>query len=208
MTHSNRQNILDLGFSRHGGRTIKRAVDAVLCLSFFCISAKFCKCGLGLGSSWSRVIVFAVFVSAVTSRPPKRHARRSSREAPANARRRFFFFFFFFFLPFLLFFSPTLTFTFSVSPPLCRLAYSLQLHLLTVSSHLLNNPPPSRAWHSTGTPPPLLHTTPLSSPSRLHLPISLVGKGKIQRYSSVPCLTCFRSFLTVLTIPGFPPSRF
>ena len=112
------------------------------------------------------------------------------------------------FLLFLLFFSPTLTFTFSVSPPLCRLAYSLQLHLLTVSSHLLNNPPPSRAWHSTGTPPPLLHTTPLSSPSRLHLPISLVDKGKIQRYSSVPCLTYFRSFLTVLTIPGFPPNRF
>ena len=206
MTHSTRQNVLDLGFSRHGGRTIKRAVDAVLCLSFFCISAKFCKCGLGLGSSWSRVIVFAVFVSAVTSRPPKRHARRSSRlheklqptQGVASSS----------FLLFLLFFSPTLTFTFSVSPPLCRLAYSLQLHLLTVSSHLLNNPPPSRAWHSTGTPPPLLHTTPLSSPSRLHLPISLVDKGKIQRYSSVPCLTYFRSFLTVLTIPGFPPNRF
>ena len=138
MTHSTRQNVLDLGFSRHGGRTIKRAVDAVRRLVV--LLCEVLQCGLGLGSR-SRAIVFAVFVSQVTSRPPKRHARRSSRLheklQPTQGVA------FSFFLPFLLFFSPTFTFTFSFSPPLCRPAYSLQLRLvLTVSSHLLNKPTP------------------------------------------------------------------
>lgn len=87
MTHSTRQNILDLGFSRHDGR-IKRAVDAVLACRLLLL-CEILQCGLGLGTK-SRVIVFAVFVSSSRrvrqkDTPGDRHAcTRSSSQRKAS----------------------------------------------------------------------------------------------------------------------------